>query len=225
MFYDFKIKLEIAHVKLISKSLDILKSVSKGELLRIENLFQENKKTYIENKIDLPEIFDIRMTQLFHSLSNLQEKYFKNKTLNILQLGDFGFLLVDTKQKFIDTGIIMKNKRLNSINVNVTENELNLIKTALTLYYNILLGNFAYVFQIINIKINDEFENDLKNAGFLATNLVDKKTEIKIEEKIVNRKAKWAYDIANSIDNFYKQDTIKNVGTLPRIKITRNAQI
>ena len=222
MFYDFKIKLEIAHVKLISKSLDILKSISKGELLRIESLFQENKKTYTENKIDLPEIFDIRMTQLFHCLSNLQEKHFKNKTLNVLQLGDFGFLLVNVKQKFIDTGIIMKNKRLNSIEVNVTEQELKLIKTAATLYYNILLGNFVYVSQVINIRVDDSFTQDLFDASFLATNLVDYKLIFKIEDKIINRKAKWAYDISNCIDNFHSGDIIKNVGTLPKIKITKN---
>lgn len=222
MFYDFKIKLEIAHVKLISKSLDILKSVSKGELLRIESLFQENKKTYIENKIDLPEIFDIRMTQLSHCLSNLQEKHFKNKTLNVLQLGDFGFLLVNIKQKFIDTGIIMKNKRLNSIEVNVTEQELKLIKTAVTLYYNILLGNFAFVSQVINIKVDDSFTQDLFDASFLATNLIDFKLIFKIEDKIINRKAKWAYDISTCIDNFHTGDIIKNVGTLPKIKITKN---
>ena len=155
MFYDFKIKLEIAHVKLISKSLDILKSISKGELTRIQSLFQENKNSYTENKKDLPEIFDIRMTNLVHFLSDMQYKHFNNKTLNVLQLGDFGFLLVNIKQKFIDTGIIMKNKRLVYIEVKLSTQELNLIRTATSLYYNILLGNFDCVENVINFNVDE----------------------------------------------------------------------
>ena len=84
MLYDFKIRFEIAHIKLISKSLDILKSISKGELTRIESLFIENKKTYLENKIDLPEIFDSRMIKLHHFLADMQVKHYNNKFLNVL---------------------------------------------------------------------------------------------------------------------------------------------
>jgi len=225
MFYDFKIKLEIAHVKLISKSLDILKSISKGELTRIQSLFQENKNSYTENKKDLPEIFDIRMTSLVHFLSDMQYKHFNNKTLNVLQLGDFGFLLVNIKQKFIDTGIIMKNKRLVYIEVKLSTQELNLIRTATSLYYNILLGNFDCVENVINFNVDESFKQDLINAGFLATNLLDHKIKLNIQDKIINRKAKWAYDIVVAIDNIDKQDIIKNVGTLPKVKITKNAKI
>ena len=51
MEYGFKIRAEFAHVKLITKALDILKSVSKGELTRCVSLLEENKKTYLETKL------------------------------------------------------------------------------------------------------------------------------------------------------------------------------
>ena len=222
MLYDFKIRFEIAHIKLISKSLDILKSISKGELTRIESLFVENKKTYLENKIDLPEIFDSRMNKLYHFLADMQVKHYNNKFLNVLQLGDFGFLLVDVKQKFIDTGIIMKNKRINNIYVKLSENELRIINIACTLYWKILVGDFSYILSFKKYNTLDDFETDLFEAGLLARNLVESSNYFKIEDKFINRKAKWAYDICNCIDSLGNDDIIKNIGTLPRLKIIKN---
>ncbi len=222
MLYDFKIRFEIAHIKLISKSLDILKSISKGELTRIESLFTENKKTYLENKIDLPEIFDSRMIKLHHFLADMQVKHYNNKFLNVLQLGDFGFLLVDVKQKFIDTGIIMKNKRINNINVKLSENELRIINIACTLYWKILVGDFSYILSFKKYNTLDDFEADLFAAGLLARNLVESSNYFSIEDKFINRKAKWAYDICNCIDSIDKDDIIKNTGTLPKLKIIKN---
>ena len=43
MEYGFKIRAEFAHVKLITKALDILKSISKGEFIRCVSLLEENK--------------------------------------------------------------------------------------------------------------------------------------------------------------------------------------
>ena len=222
MFYDFRIRFEISHVKLISKSLDILKSISKGELTRLESLFQENKKTYIETKLDLPEIFDLRMNRLNLYLSDMQYKHLKNKFLNVLQLGDFGFLLVDVKQKFIDTGIIMKNKRMNSIEINLTQKEVDLIKTACNLYWKTLVGDFNFISQITNFKTEESFIDDLYEAGRIAKNLAGENSELSVEDKFINRKAKWAYDICQCIDSINNDDTIKNVGTLPKIKIIKN---
>jgi hypothetical protein len=222
MLYDFKIRFEIAHIKLISKSLDILKSISKGELTRIESLFIENKKTYLENKIDLPEIFDSRMNKLYHFLADMQVKHYNNKFLNVLQLGDFGFLLVDVKQKFIDTGIIMKNKRINNIYVKLSENELRIINIACTLYWKILVGDFSYILSFKKYNTLDDFETDLFEAGLLARNLVESSNYFKIEDKFINRKAKWAYDICKCIDSLGNDDIIKNIGTLPRLKIIKN---
>jgi hypothetical protein len=222
MFYDFKVKFEIAHVKLISKSLDILKSLSKGELTRIESLFQENKTLYTEYKLDLPEIFDIRMKNLHSFLSNMQYEHYNNKLLNVLQMGDFGFLLVDIKQKFIDTGIIIKKKRLNKIDICLPAEELQIINVALRVYWKILVGDFLVINEFKIHSTSENFENDLQTASLIATNLVDDDTCFSINKKYINRKAKWAYDVCESIDNIGKDDIIKNIGTLPRLKIIKN---
>ena len=55
MVYGFKIRAEFAHVKLITKALDILKSISKGEFVRCVSLIEENKKSYTEAKLEYPE--------------------------------------------------------------------------------------------------------------------------------------------------------------------------
>ena len=64
MEYGFKIRAEFAHVKLITKALDILKSISKGEFIRCVSLLEENKKTYTESKLEYPEFIDLRLINL-----------------------------------------------------------------------------------------------------------------------------------------------------------------
>lgn len=222
MLLDFKVKFEIAHVKLISKSLDILKSLSKGELLRIESLFQENKSLFIEHKLDLPEIFDLRMKKLNSFLSNMQYEHYNNKLLNVLQLGDFGFLLVDVKQKFIDTGIIIKKKKLNKIDIQLSEEEIKIINIALEVYWKILVGDFLVINKITKHNIDESFNLKLQEAGKIATDLVTDNYIFSINEKFINRKAKWAFDVCQSFDNKDNNDIIKNIGTLPKLKITKN---
>jgi hypothetical protein len=188
-----------------------------------QSLFQENKNSYTENKKDLPEIFDIRMTNLVHCLSDMQSKHFNNKTLNVLQLGDFGFLLVNIKQKFIDTGIIMKNKRLVYIPIQVTADDLLIINLACNLYWNILIYNFDTIVDIIKHKVDKEMLlEDLKEISYKSKGFLDRNYEFTIDNKCINRKAKWAYDICVTIDNIDKKDIIKNIGTLPKIKIIKN---
>jgi len=222
MFYDFKIKFEIAHIKLISKALDILKSISKGEITRIESLFQENKPLFIEHKLDLPEIFDLRMKKLNLFLSNMQYEHYNNKLLNVLQLGDFGFLLVDIKQKFIDTGLIVKKKKLNYIFVDLSKQELDIINLACKVYWKILVGDFQIINKITRHSVDEKFTANLAEAGLLATDLVSNNIVFSITEKFINRKAKWAYDICQSFDNIHNDDIIKNIGTLPKLKIIKN---
>ena len=56
----------------------------------------------------------------------------------------------------------------------------------------------------------------------LATGFENKNARLEITSPSLNRKAKWAYDICKAIDNIDKGDIIRNVGTLPRLKITKN---
>ena len=191
MQYDFKIKAEISHVKLISKAFDILKSISKGEISRAACLLEENKTT-----------------------------------LNILQLGTFGSHLTNCKQRFIDTGIIMKNKRLSSMEINITEDDLNLIHLACYIYYRIQSGYIEDVLLVVKHKIDyDLVYNELIKISDYALGFHDEKYRLEITSPSLHRKSKWAYDICKCIDNRENLDTIKNIGTLPRLKVYKNDKI
>jgi hypothetical protein len=65
-------------------------------------------------------------------------------------------------------------------------------------------------------------KESLSNICDLATGFEDKNARLQIENKSVNRKAKWAYDVCQSIDSINSDDIIKNIGTLPRLKIIKN---
>ena len=223
MDYGFKIRAEFAHVKLITKALDILKSISKGEFVRCVSLLEENKKSYAETKLDYPEFIDLRLNNLKSNLLIIEKEYFNNRYLNVLQLGDFGYKLTNTKQRFIDTGIIMRNKKLIKIEILVNQEDLDLIELACTLYWKVLCGHLDYL-AIIDLHKIDKIalSVSLNELCYLATGFEDINARLKIENKSVNRKAKWAYDICNCIDGVRNDDIIKNIGTLPRLKIIKN---
>ena len=223
MEYGFKIRAEFAHVKLITKALDILKSVSKGELTRCVSLLEENKKTYLETKLEYPEFIDLRLNNLKSSLLTIEKQHFNNRYLNVLQLGKFGYQLTNIKQRFIDTSIIMRNKKLIKIDIAVNQEDIDIIYLACTLYWKIFCGHLDFISTIDMHKIDKELlYNDLSNICDLATGFEDKSARLEIENKAVNRKAKWAYDICKSIDSINTDDIIKNIGTLPRLKIIKN---
>ena len=223
MDYGFKIRAEFAHVKLITKALDVIKSISKGEYTRCVSLLEENKKTYLETKLEYPEFIDLRLNNLKSSLLTIEKQHFNNRYLNVLQLGKFGYQLTNIKQRFIDTSIIMRNKKLIKIDIAVNQEDIDIIYLACTLYWKIFCGHLDFISTIDMHKIDKELlYNDLSNICDLATGFEDKSARLEIENKAVNRKAKWAYDICKSIDSINTDDIIKNIGTLPRLKIIKN---
>jgi hypothetical protein len=223
MDYGFKIRAEFAHVKLITKALDVIKSISKGEYTRCVSLLEENKKTYLETKLEYPEFIDLRLNNLKSNLLSIEKSHFNNRYLNVLQLGDFGFQLTNIKQRFIDTSIIMRNKNLIKIDILVNQEDLDIIYLACTLYWKVFCGHLDFLATIDLHKIDKELLiNDLSDICYLATGFEDNKARLHIENKAVNRKAKWAYDICSSIDSLKTNDIIKNIGTLPKLKIVKN---
>lgn len=223
MDYGFKIRAEFAHVKLITKALDILKSISKGEFIRCVSLLEENKKTYTESKLEYPEFIDLRLNNLKSNLLIIEKVHFNNRYLNVLQLGEFGYQLTNIKQRFIDTSIIMRNKNLTKIDIAVNQEDIDIIYLACTLYWKILCGHLDFLSTIDMHKIDrEQLFIDLSNICDLATGFEDKSARLDIDNKAVNRKAKWAYDICKSIDSLNSSDIIKNIGTLPKLKIIKN---
>ena len=59
--------------------------------------FQIIKTTFFQNKLDYPEFFDIRIQKIKKDLLSIEQQYF-SKSLNILQLGNFGAHLTNCKQ-------------------------------------------------------------------------------------------------------------------------------
>jgi len=223
MEYAFKIRAEFAHVKLITKALDVIKSISKGEYTRCVSLLEENKKTYLETKLEYPEFIDLRLNNLKSNLLLIEKNHFNNRYLNVLQLGDFGYQLANIKQRFIDTCIIMRNKNLIKIDILINQEDLDIIYLACTLYWKVFCGHLDFLATIDLHKIDKELlVNDLSSICYLATGFEDSKARLNIENKAVNRKAKWAYDICSSIDSLKTNDIIKNIGTLPKLKIVKN---
>ena len=223
MDYGFKIRAEFAHVKLITKALDILKSISKGEFVRCVSLLEENKKSYTETKLEYPEFIDLRLNNLKSNLLIIEKQHLNNRYLNVLQLGEFGYQLTNIKQRFIDTGIIMRKKKLIKIEIQVNQEDIDIINLACTLYWKILCGHLDFLTDIDLHKIDKEtLRESLYNICDLATGFEDKNARVDIESKSLNRKAKWAYDICKSIDSLNSDDIIKNIGTLPRLKIIKN---
>jgi hypothetical protein len=223
MEYGFRIRAEFAHVKLITKALDILKSISKGEFIRCVSLIEENKKSYTEAKLEYPEFIDLRLNSLKSNLLNIEKEYFNNRYLNALQLGQFGYQLIDIKQRFIDTGIIMRKKKLIKIEIQVNQEDLDIINLACELYWKIFCGHLDHLTNIDLHKVDKELlRKSLFEICDLATGFEDINARLNIENKAVNRKAKWAFDICKSIDNINNDDIIKNIGTLPRLKIIKN---
>lgn len=223
MDYGFKIRAEFAHIKLITKALDILKSISKGEFTRCVSLLEENKKSYSETKLEYSEFIDLRLNNLKSNLLNIEKEQFNSRYLNVLQLGEFGYQLTDIKQRFIDTGIIMKKKKLIKIEIQVNQEDIDVINLACILYWKILCGHLDHLSEIDLHKIDKELlKASLSDICDLATGFEDKNARLNIESKSVNRKAKWAYDICQSIDSIDTDDIIKNIGTLPRLKIIKN---
>ena len=89
-------------------------------------------------------------------------------------------------------------------------------------YIAIIKGKNGFITYPFAKRDKELLYNDLSNICDLATGFEDKSARLEIENKSVNRKAKWAYDICVTIDNIDKKDIIKNIGTLPKIKIIKN---
>jgi hypothetical protein len=165
----------------------------------------------------------LRLNNLKSNLLIIEKEHFNNRYLNVLQLGEFGYQLTDIKQRFIDTGIIMRKKKLIKIEIQISQEEIDVINLACTLYWKILCGHLDYLSEIDLHKIDKELlKSSLSDICDLATGFEDKNVRLNIENKSVNRKAKWAYDICQSIDSIDTDDIIKNIGTLPRLKIIKN---
>jgi hypothetical protein len=206
------ITVNIAHARIISKALDYLRSISKGELNRIPDLIYENNNTLAQFcNTDIIK-FEKDIYNLKNDLINVEKKYFK-RYLNILQLGLFGTQVISVKKKFLETCFIFKKRKREFSNVPLTIEELQIVKLACKLYLNLLCGNLNYCCEIYKFipKMNSDICIDIQECHDSFDFYLE------ITSRCLNRKAKWCYDIIGVIDNI-KPFPIR-LGTLPEIKI------
>jgi hypothetical protein len=139
------------------------------------------------------------------------------QALNLL--GSNGFVPIEElpkgfEQRFIDTGIIIKNKRLSYIEIKVTKSEIDIIYIACKLYWKILVSDFSFIETVLLHKCDkEEIRKILLEISDLSHD---------IQNKYIHRKSKWAYDVCKAIENIDGSDIIKNIGTLPKLKIIKN---
>lgn len=215
----YQLTVNKAQIKIISKALDIFKSVLRGEISRSAGLIAENKITCLKYSSELEECFDQRIRKLRTTLIDIENSYF-NKYLNILQLGETGSNLSYVKKKFIDIGYYINQKKIDRVSFNITDDDIKTISLATNLYYNILLGNIEFMYQVINISysVNESLYDDLYEVKEYATGLAGNHLSLHINDDRIHRKAKWCYDICHQLS----QDQIyKNIGTLQPIKIKK----
>lgn len=207
-----------AHIKIISKALDFMKSIAKGEIIRVADLIAENKVTTLKYSDELEECFDARIRLLKHLLYLIEEEFFP-KYLNILQLGDLGFKLTATKKKFINYSHYFHNSHSEKSKIKVNENDLEIIRLACFIYCNIQCGSLIPIMSLYSEKHIDfeKFEIELVKTKEYTTPYADNSL-LAINSLLLNRKAKWCYDIMYTIDNLNSIDDYKQYGTLPLIK-------
>jgi hypothetical protein len=217
----YKIQVNKAQIKIISKALDVLKSISKGEISRASSVISENKITQVKHTGELEEIFDQRIRQLKLSLIDIENIYF-SKYLTILKLGEFGLKLLHIKKKLIDSGFILNKNNREYLDINLSDNDLDIISLACDLYWNLQCGNLEFIVEVL-YNINDSYGNmliELKNITELATGFATS-AKHEIESNAINRKSKWCYDISKKISFVRNMEPYKTVGTLPQLKIKK----
>lgn len=215
----YQITVNKAQIKIISKALDIFKSVVKGEISRSASLISENKITCLKNSSELEECFDQRIRKLRTVLIDIENKHF-NKYLNVLQLGEIGSNLSYIKKKFIDIGYYINQRKVDHASFNISDDDIRIIKLSTSLYFNVLLGNIEYMYDLIKISYNisQSLYDDLYNIREHATGLADNNLFLTIFDERIHRKARWCYDIYNQLD---QDKNYKNIGTLQPIKIKK----
>ena len=169
----FRVYLNKCHCKLIIKTLDLHKTIIKGEINKISPLMMENKKTQIKYNYDFEESFDFRAHSFFNLLCDLEEEHVK-RYFNVLQLYPRSDTMVRVKKKLYSLMEFLSGDLNDVLPVSFSSDEVIVIKLSLQLYFNLLCGKFEVmdkVFERLNISSN-----------------------------LIYYKAKWAWDMFNVLE-------------------------
>lgn len=214
----FRVYLNKCHCKLIIKTLDLHKTIIKGEINKISPLMMENKKTQIKYNYDFEESFTFRAHSFFNLLCDLEKEHVK-RYFNVLQLYPRSDTIVRVKKKLYSLMEFLSGDLNDVLPVSFSSDEIIVIKLSLELYFNLLCGKFEVmgkVFEGLNILLNFELIIlRLCENRDLFTNLLDKNSLLNISSNLIYYKAKWAWDMFNVLEGL----EYGKIGSIPLIKI------
>ena len=214
----YRVYLNKCHCKLIIKTLDLHKTIIKGEINKISPLMMENKKTQIKYNYDFEESFDFRAHSFFNLLCDLEEEHVK-RYFNVLQLYPRSDTIIRVKKKLYSLLEFLSGNLSDVLPVSFSSDEVSVIKLSLELYSNLLCGKFeilSKVFEGLSIDLN--FESivlELCDNRDIFTNLVDKNSPLNISSNLIYYKGKWAWDILGMLEG----NESDKIGSIPLIKI------
>ena len=214
----FRVYLNKCHCKLIIKTLDLHKTIIKGEINKISPLMMENKKTQIKYNYDFEESYLFRAHSFFNLLCDLEKEHVK-RYFNVLQLYPRSDTIVRVKKKLYSLMEFLSGDLNDVLPVSFSSDEVIVIKLSLWLYFNLLCGKFeaiGKVFEGLNISLDiDSIVSRLCENRDLFTNLVDKNSLLNISSNLIYYKGKWAWDIFNVLEG----NGSDKIGSIPLIKI------
>jgi len=214
----YRVYLNKCHCKLIIKTLDLHKTIIKGEINKISSLMIENKKTQIKYNYDFEESFTFRAHSFFNLLCDLEEEHIK-RYFNVLQLYPRSDIIVGVKKKLYLLIGFLSGDSCDVLPVSFSSDEVSVIKLSLELYSNLLCGKFeilSKVFEGLRVDLNFEsIISSLCENRDLFTNLVDKNSPLNISSNLIYYKGKWAWDMLGVL----RGSEFEKIGSIPLIKI------
>ena len=214
----YRVYLNKCHCKLIIKTLDLHKTIIKGEINKISPLMMENKKTQIKYNYDFEESFTFRAHSFFNLLCDLEEEHVK-RYFNVLQLYPRSDIIVGVKKKLYLLIGFLSGDSCDVLPVSFSSDEVSVIKLSLELYSNLLCGKFeilSKVFEGLRVSLNFEsIISSLCENRDLFTNLVDKNSPLNISSNLIYYKGKWAWDMLGVL----RGSEFEKIGSIPLIKI------
>ena len=214
----YRVYLNKCHCKLIIKTLDLHKTIIKGEINKISPLMMENKKTQIKYNYDFEESFDFRAHSFFNLLCDLEEEHVK-RYFNVLQLYPRSDTIIRVKKKLYLLMGFLSGDLSDVLPVSFSSDEVSVIKLSLELYSNLLCGKFeilSKVFEGLNVDLNFELiVLELCDNRDIFTNLVDKNSPLNISSNLIYYKGKWAWDMLGVLEG----NESDKIGSIPLIKI------
>ena len=214
----YRVYLNKCHCKLIIKTLDLHKTIIKGEINKISPLMMENKKTQIKYNYDFEESYLFRAHSFFNLLCDLEKEHVK-RYFNVLQLYPRSDTIIRVKKKLYLLMGFLSGDLSDVLPVSFSSDEVSVIKLSLELYSNLLCGKFeilSKVFEGLSIDLNFELiVLELCDNRDLFTNLVDKNSPLNISSNLIYYKGKWAWDILGMLEG----NGSDKIGSIPLIKI------